>query len=426
MLVVQGCVKNYPWGKTGDDSYVAKFKSAAALKKYHQDSGQSNGHSGSSKDDKQPMAEIWFGLHPSGPCNVVIGGSFVQMNSFIQKHPEMVGSIDVYHKCNKTLPYLFKILSIAQPASLQAHPDKKLAQALHQKDPKNYPDSNHKPELVIAITDLEVVCDFRPIAELVLFLKNLKPLRRIVGDEHCDHYIDATKGSDSATIKTRLAACFKTLMTSNKDLVKKETQNLLGQEAGSIDSKLLNLIRRLDKLYPGDPGVLAPFFLNYLVLTPGQAVYLEPNKLHTYVSGECVECMACSDNVVRAGLTPKFRDVDTLIKMLNYEQVKESKDILLPGRRHDNDTSVISFSPTSEFIVDRIVLDSKAHSDYSLPAKSSGSFIIVLDGTALAKDFFDASSNHKLQIGSAGFIPPKTKLELYNIQGTLTIYRAYC
>ena len=28
--------------------------------------------------------------------------------------------------------------------------------------------------------------------------------------------------------------------------------------------------------------------------------------------------MACSDNVVRAGLTPKFKDVDTLLDMLNY------------------------------------------------------------------------------------------------------------
>ena len=31
-----------------------------------------------------------------------------------------------------------------------------------------------------------------------------------------------------------------------------------------------------------------------------------------------MECMACSDNVVRAGLTPKHIDVDTLCKMLDY------------------------------------------------------------------------------------------------------------
>ena len=31
-----------------------------------------------------------------------------------------------------------------------------------------------------------------------------------------------------------------------------------------------------------------------------------------------MECMACSDNVVRAGLTPKYIDVETLCKMLDY------------------------------------------------------------------------------------------------------------
>ena len=31
--------------------------------------------------------------------------------------------------------------------------------------------------------------------------------------------------------------------------------------------------------------------------------------------------MACSDNVVRAGLTPKFKDVATLCDMLTYTYV---------------------------------------------------------------------------------------------------------
>ncbi len=38
-----------------------------------------------------------------------------------------------------------------------------------------------------------------------------------------------------------------------------------------------------------------------------QAIYLAANVPHAYVSGELVECMATSDNVVRAGLTPKLR-----------------------------------------------------------------------------------------------------------------------
>ena len=33
---------------------------------------------------------------------------------------------------------------------------------------------------------------------------------------------------------------------------------------------------------------------------------------------DTMECMACSDNVIRAGLTLKYRDVHTLCEMLDY------------------------------------------------------------------------------------------------------------
>ena len=34
------------------------------------------------------------------------------------------------------------------------------------------------------------------------------------------------------------------------------------------------------------------------MLEPGEALFLPPNEPHAYLSGECVECMAASDNVV--------------------------------------------------------------------------------------------------------------------------------
>lgn len=82
------------------------------------------------------------------------------------------------------------------------------------------------------------------------------------------------------------------------------------------------LMLRLEKLYPADIGVIAAFFFNYVKLNPGQALYLGANEPHAYISGECIECMATSDNVVRAGLTPKHRDVQTLCSMLTYKQVR--------------------------------------------------------------------------------------------------------
>jgi mannose-6-phosphate isomerase len=72
------------------------------------------------------------------------------------------------------------------------------------------------------------------------------------------------------------------------------------------------------------------FFLNYVVLDPGEALFLAPNEPHSYLFGDGVEIMAASDNVVRAGLTPKFKDVDTLLDMLTYRCGPPA--VLAPGR----------------------------------------------------------------------------------------------
>lgn len=89
-------------------------------------------------------------------------------------------------------------------------------------------------------------------------------------------------------------------------------------------STLQRLLLRLGEQYPGDIGVLAPLLLNYLHLQDGESFFIGPNVPHAYISGDCVECMALSDNVVRAGLTPKLRDVETLTSMLDFHPGKPS------------------------------------------------------------------------------------------------------
>lgn len=84
------------------------------------------------------------------------------------------------------------------------------------------------------------------------------------------------------------------------------------------------LVLLLDKQYPADVGVISAFFFNYVKLKPGEALHLGANEPHAYLDGECIECMATSDNVVRAGLTPKHKDIQTLCSMLSYKQVLNS------------------------------------------------------------------------------------------------------
>ena len=91
------------------------------------------------------------------------------------------------------------------------------------------------------------------------------------------------------------------------------------EESSSLQLK--SLLLRLHSQYPGDRGVFCPLIMNYLKLNSGESFFIGANEPHAYISGDCVECMALSDNVVRAGLTPKFKDVETLCGMLNYRYV---------------------------------------------------------------------------------------------------------
>lgn len=83
-------------------------------------------------------------------------------------------------------------------------------------------------------------------------------------------------------------------------------------------SKLDTLLLKLIQQYPSDNGIFAPLLMNYMTLRKGESFYIGANILHAYISGDCIECMALSDNVVRAGLTPKHKDVATLCSMLSY------------------------------------------------------------------------------------------------------------
>lgn len=424
MLPAEGFVKNYHWGKIGHDNYISKFISTYR-----------SSVSPSDSTDK-PLAELWFGSHPSGPASVQVNGQYVKVDDFLHSKPEMIGDMEIYRKFNKKLPFLFKVLSISQPLSLQAHPDKQLAQILHRKDPKNYPDANHKPELMVALTNFELLCDFRPMAEISNLMKSLPALRKVVGDSNCNLLIDCvsrstTKSESSENHKVALSGCFKALMQCKPAVIVEASRELLEnlQSRKTLETMhLLKLIEQIVKLYPKDPGIFAPFFMNYLQLTPGQGVYLKPNTLHGYIQGECIECMACSDNVVRAGLTTKYRDVDTLLKMLIYETPKSSEDLLLDQSLAQRDRCVTTFGPNEEFKVDKILLKSEDQKGktYTLSPVASGAFLLVLDGYATVENFFDPNREHKLHCGVSGFVPPRTALELRNIQGRLTIYRAYC
>ncbi|KAI1178568.1 mannose-6-phosphate isomerase [Nemania sp. FL0916] len=329
LLRLQCGVNSYDWGKIGSESAAAKFAAATPSENL-------------TIESEKPYAELWMGTHPSNPSKDFDSGrtllDLVESNA-------MLLSPSVRARYGAKLPFLFKVLSINKALSIQAHPNKTLAEQLHAQDPRNYPDDNHKPEMAIAITDFEGLCGFRPLEEIAHFLANVSPLRSLVGDV-ADSFrttvqSSGSDSSDNATAQNKraLRSAFAALMQSSPEDVASAAKSLVSEAesqgaafaGGGTESTsgetLAQLIIRLNKQFPDDIGLFVLFFLNYVTLSPGEALFLKADDIHAYLSGDIIECMAASDNVVRAGFTPKFKDVKNLVDMLtyNYAPIDEQK-----------------------------------------------------------------------------------------------------
>lgn len=286
-----------------------------------------------------------MGTHPSNPSKDIQTKrtllDLVQDNQALLSH-------DISSRFGEKLPFLFKVLSIGKALSIQAHPNKKLAEQLHKRDAKNYPDDNHKPEMTIAITPFDGLCGFRPLAEISHFLSTVPTLAKLVGAE-AQAYQSAISGKetsekkdDEESNKQALQKVFGALMNAKKEDIETASKELIASAekegsdfaAGGLSStsgkELADLVIRLNKQFPGDIGLFVLFFLNYIKLEVGEAMFLKADDIHAYLSGDIIECMAASDNVVRAGFTPKFKDVDTLVSMLTYSYAPISEQKMDP------------------------------------------------------------------------------------------------
>ncbi|KKY23438.1 putative mannose-6-phosphate class i [Phaeomoniella chlamydospora] len=324
LIRLQCGVNTYDWGKKGKDSAAAKYAATTASTDF------------SIQEDK-PYAELWMGTHPSLPSkDVTTGRSLLDL---VSDNQALMGQ-EITSKYSSKLPFLFKVLSISKALSIQAHPNKKLAEKLHENDPRNYPDDNHKPEMTIAITPFEGLCGFRPLEQIAHFLRTVQPLKVLVGDEQALglEQTAADEASDLVSSKSSLRSAFTHLLKSNKEDVAAMSKELVQlAEEGKIEpppdsnittSELTELIVRLNGQFPGDIGLFVMFFLNYVRLSPGEAMFLKADDIHAYISGDIIECMASSDNVIRAGFTPKFQDVNTLTEILTYDHDPPEKQKL--------------------------------------------------------------------------------------------------
>lgn len=378
-------IQNYDWGKHGTDSIITSLFKAADPSFII--------------NEEKPYAELWMGTHPNGPS--YIKGTNISLEEYIHKNSVML-STKVQSQFGSTLPFLFKILSVRKALSIQTHPDKDKAEELHLQHPEIYKDPNYKPELAIALTPFEALCSFRPIEEIKEYLKLLPELRTVIGENIVNEFMMTNDCNDILPLKN----CFHSLMTCDHDLVTLQLKNLL-ERLSNLDQssqKTLNadLLKRLHSDYPGDVGCFGIYIFNYVTLKPGEALYIAPNEPHAYIYGDCVECMACSDNVVRAGLTPKLKDIKTLTEILTYK-CKAVTTIKYNSCCEDKYTEIFK-PPVPDFAVAKILISETTN--YELIERSTASILIVISGKA------ETDTSQIIQKGSILFIYANQKIVL--------------
>jgi len=452
LLSVHGVAQSYAWGRKGDKSGVAQLMAAAAAAAAQTDEAEKTENAATSStssssftiDATKPYAELWLGTHPNGPASVAPIRTHASTATAASSTSSPSSRTTLLaHLNNQPLPFLLKYLSVAQALSIQAHPDEELANKLHQERPDVYKDPHHKPELACAVTPFEALCSFRPLSEWAQHARDYPEMSALIGEEGTKALLNAADKEKQGQLndderKVVLRSAFNALMTPSPELLKQQLSSLIErlqkagikpsipaceQQDGSSSSSspstvsrldVPSLILRLHDEYPGDVGVFAPLYLNALCLPPGSALFLGPNDPHAYLSGECVECMAASDNVVRAGLTPKLRDTQVLIDMLTYQARTAEQTTMERNVIQDSDaSSIFQFAPPAVFKEFRLrqILAKQSGASITLPSVSGHSILLLTAGAAKVEGEGEAE-RLTLKRGQAVLVPNQTKLTL--------------
>ena len=298
---LQNTIKNYSWGSP---DWIPELL-------------------GIENHERIPYAEMWMGVHPEGPSGITAeesdgaNGQGMLSELIAQDQKFFMGNTEF-----ETLPFLLKLLAVEKPLSLKAHPGPVQAREGWDRENRegmpldstlrNYRDINHKPEILSALTPFTLMAGFRHPLEiktmLSLFLDNA-----------------------SRDLK---AAAFPLLnILDERQQPIKKFLNMLFALPGDIKTNLCayarqkaddewHLIRSFSDLYPADPAILSPIFLNTIQLNPGEAVFLPAGTLHSFVHGLGIELTANSNNIIRGGLTQKHTDLNELFRILNYDPFK--------------------------------------------------------------------------------------------------------
>ena len=385
----------------------------------------------------EPEAELWIGAHPKAPSVVTLAGRQVTLDRLVADRPaETLGS--AADRFGPTLPFLLKVLAVAEPLSIQSHPS--LAQAAEgfareqaagvapDAPDRNYRDRNHKPELAVAVDPYWMMSGFRPYADLVRHLE----------DVDVPELRDATAALRRRPTERALASLLATALQLNdhqrSDLAsrteKYAARQLRGEDRGSDPAytgsppgaltqaeAAARWVERLAASYPGDAGVLSPYLLNVVQLAPGEGIFTGAGTLHAALSGTAVELQANSDNVLRGGLTVKHVDVPELLRVGRF--VPQEAAVLDPAADPNGERRYPT--PAAEFALSSVALDLLPRDADTFSATVVGpEILLVLHGSATVTDQQGRSLECR---GCEALFVPAT-VGGYRVHGTALLFRA--
>jgi mannose-6-phosphate isomerase len=361
--LLKNSIQHYDWGTCGDQAFIPN------LLGFEQEPGL-------------PYAELWIGAHPKAPSSVVVGERVVPLDQWINAYPVQILGSKIANKFANKLPFLFKVLSASESLSIQVHPNKVQADALHLHDPIHYPDANHKPELAIALDSLTALMGIKPFAELRETLRRYPEIANFIGEDVCTGVLNLMI-PDLQKQQTLIQTLFSTLVKNSIDHEKEFVRAIeqLAERLSRFPSleEIEILFLNLRAKYTGpDVGLFVMFLLNLVHLTEGYGLFTDAGTPHAYIRGNIIECMANSDNVVRVGLTHKFTDPENLIDVINYAPVPLS----VLGNNPDSKEEIYQ-TPASEFRVSKLELSSSTERQET--TENGLKLFLMTKGTAVVR-----------------------------------------
>lgn len=275
-----------------------------------------------SNPEQKPFAEYWMGAHPLAAAELVTPEGDLSLDSLIREHPEQFLSAQALSRFGE-LPYLFKVQDVKDILSIQVHPNKKEAEEGFEREEaagvpihaphRNYKDRNHKPEVMAALSEFWLLHGFKAQAAIEQTLEDMPEFNILLSlfrKEGLKALYRFVMEMDQTDVNAMLTSLIK------RELRKKNDGELTREMPGWWVAKLFHGKKEIGNI---DRAIFSIYFFNIVKINPGQGIFQGPGIPHAYMEGQCIELMANSDNVLRAGLTPKHIDVPELMKHTVFE-----------------------------------------------------------------------------------------------------------